>query len=256
MPRPQKCRRICHMPYVRSFCPDGSCDGGPILLMLDEYEVIRLVDLERKTHEQCAAQMDVSRSTVQEIYESARRKLAACLIHGRRLVISGGSYRVCGGSEQNRCGQCALVKDTDLKYEPGKGECNMKIAVTYENGQIFQHFGHTSEFKIYNVEEGKVIGAEVVSTNGSGHGALASFLMSNGVDTLICGGIGGGAQMALAENGIKLYGGVNGSADEAVNALLAGNLGYNPNVHCSHHDHEHGGAHSCGSHGCGKHGCH
>ncbi len=89
------------------------------------------------------------------------------------------------------------------------------------------------------------------------HGALAGFLMQHGVDALICGGIGGGAQAALAEAGIKLYGGVSGDADAAVNALLSGNLGYNPNVHCDHHDHEHGtGGHTCGNHGCGNHGCH
>ena len=129
----------------------------------------------------------------------------------------------------------------------------MRIAVTYENGQIFQHFGHTEAFKIYDVENGAV---EVVDTNGSGHGALAGFLSENGVDTLICGGIGGGAQMALATAGIQLYGGVAGDADEAVQALLAGTLGYNPNVRCSHHDHEHGEGHTCGQHGCGNHGCH
>ena len=114
----------------------------------------------------------------------------------------------------------------------------MKIAVTYENGEIFQHFGHTEAFKIYDIADGKVVSAEVVDTNGSGHGALAGFLVAHGVDTLICGGIGGGAQNALAQAGIRLFGGVSGNADEAVNALLAGNLGYNPNVHCDHHDHE------------------
>ena len=132
----------------------------------------------------------------------------------------------------------------------------MRIAVTYENGQIFQHFGHTEAFKIYDVENGVVKNSVVVPTNGSGHGALAGFLSENSVDTLICGGIGGGAQMALTTAGIQLYGGVTGDADEAVQALLAGTLGYNPNVHCSHHDHEHGEGHTCGDHGCGNHGCH
>ena len=133
----------------------------------------------------------------------------------------------------------------------------MKIAVTYENGQIFQHFGHTAEFKLYDIEDGKVTSEQVVSTNGSGHGALAGFLAVNKVDVLICGGIGGGAQNALAQAGIKLYGGVSGSADDAVNSFLSGTLGYNPDVRCSHHEHEHGeGGHTCGSHGCGSHGCH
>ena len=131
----------------------------------------------------------------------------------------------------------------------------MKIAVTYENGQIFQHFGHTEQFKIYETADGKVTKAQIVPTLGNGHGALAGFLTMNGVDTLICGGIGGGAQMALAQAGIKLYGGVSGSADEAVIALLSGTLGYDPNVKCDHHEHNDSG-HNCGSHSCGGHSCH
>ena len=83
----------------------------------------------------------------------------------------------------------------------------MKIAVTYENGRIFQHFGHTEQFKVYEVENGMIASTQVVDTNGSGHGALAGFLTDHQVDTLICGGIGGGAQAALAQAGIKLYGG-------------------------------------------------
>lgn len=132
----------------------------------------------------------------------------------------------------------------------------MKIAVTYENGRVFQHFGHTEQFKLYEADNGRVISAEVISTNGSGHGALAELLKLQGVDTLICGGIGGGAQSALAAAGIRLFGGVSGEADEAVQALLAGTLGYDPNVRCDHHDHAYGaGGHACGTHGCGAHGC-
>ena len=131
----------------------------------------------------------------------------------------------------------------------------MKIAVTYESGQIFQHFGHTEQFKIYEAVDGKVINEQIVPTLGNGHGALAGFLTMNGVDTLICGGIGGGAQMALAQAGIKLYGGVSGSADDAVTAFLGGTLGYDPNVKCGHHEHGDGG-HNCGSHSCGNHSCH
>lgn len=131
----------------------------------------------------------------------------------------------------------------------------MKIAVAYDNNEIFQHFGHSEQFKIYDVEDNKVIKSEVVTTEGAGHGAIVQFLVDHNVDTLICGGIGGGAKSALAENNIKLFGGVSGNADEAVNDLLAGELSYNPNISCSHHDHVHGEeAHTCGAHGCGK--CH
>ena len=136
----------------------------------------------------------------------------------------------------------------------------MKIAVTYEEGQVFQHFGHTEQFKVYEVQDGKVLGSEVRSAEGSGHGALAGLLKSWGVDALLCGGIGGGARMALQEAGIALYGGVQGAADAAVEAFLAGSLHFDPNAACNHHHeggehHCHGeGAHSCGHHG-GEHHC-
>ena len=128
----------------------------------------------------------------------------------------------------------------------------MRIAVPYDNGAVFQHFGRTSAFKFYDVENGEIRASAVHSTNGSGHGALAGFLKDNGVDTLICGGIGGGAQTALSQTGIRLYGGVSGSAAEAVRALLDGTLAYDPAVRCDHHAHDH--THTCGSGGCG-HGC-
>ncbi len=127
----------------------------------------------------------------------------------------------------------------------------MKIAVTYENGQVYQHFGHTEQFKVYTVEEGKIVSSEVVGTNGQGHGALAQVLTSLQAEVLICGGIGGGAQAALASAGIKLYGGVTGDADAAVEALLAGNLAYVPDIRCSHHEGEHHGE-NCGGHHHGE----
>ena len=131
-----------------------------------------------------------------------------------------------------------------------KGEQIMRIAVTYEDGKVFQHFGHTQQFKIYDVDNQKVVKSEVVDTMGSGHGALAGFLTNLNVDVLICGGIGQGAKNALASMNIKLYGGVSGEADDVVEALLNDQLEYNENVQCSHH--EHGHDHSCGEH---KHHC-
>ena len=127
----------------------------------------------------------------------------------------------------------------------------MIIAATYDNGVIFQHFGRTEFFKLYQVEEGKVISSRVISSNGSGHGALAGVLADNGVDVLICGGIGGGAQSALAQAGIEICAGAQGDADAAVEAYLAGEL-VNAGVTCDHH---HGEEHTCGDHGCGEHGC-
>ncbi|MCQ2526677.1 MAG: FKBP-type peptidyl-prolyl cis-trans isomerase [Lachnospiraceae bacterium] len=125
----------------------------------------------------------------------------------------------------------------------------MKIAVTYDNGEVFQHFGHSQEFKVYDVQDGKVVSSEIVGAEGQGHGALAALLEGKGIDVLICGGIGGGAQAALAEQGIELCSGAAGDADKAVEAYLAGEL-ENGGVNCNHH----GEGHTCGSEegGCGS----
>ena len=126
----------------------------------------------------------------------------------------------------------------------------MKIAVTHENGNVFQHFGHTEEFKVYEVEDGQVVSSAIVGSGGSGHGALAGLLAGQDIDVLICGGIGGGAQAALEEQGIELCAGASGSADEAVAAYLRGEL-VNTGANCDHH----GGNHSCHDHGSSQ-SCH
>lgn len=130
----------------------------------------------------------------------------------------------------------------------------MKIAIPYEDGQVFQHFGHTAAFKIYTIENGAIVSSQVLSSGGAGHGALAAVLGQGGIQALICGGIGGGARMALADYGIAVYGGVSGDADEAAQAFADGCLDFDPEARCSHHDH--GEGHSCGNHGCGSHSCH
>lgn len=258
MARPRRCRRICMEPAYDRFTPGGISSSENVLLTFDEYEAIRLIDFEKRTHEQCAAQMDISRTTVTEIYEAARYKIADGLINGKTLLITGGHYRLCDGSASSCChGYCRRTVYSPENTQPEmKGTNQMRIAVPYENGQVFQHFGHTEQFKLYDVENGQIVNSQVVNTNGQGHGALAWFLTQAKADALICGGIGGGAQAALAEAGIQLFGGVSGSADEAVRAYLDGTLGYDPNVRCSHHEHEH----SCheDKHGCGGNGgrCH
>ena len=257
MPRPRKCRRVCQIPRTCAFVPSERGELPPVVLSVDEYETIRLIDREGLSQEACGEQMHIARTTVQQIYASARGKLAEMLVEGLPLKIEGGDYRICGGENgRKNCRKC-FKGEKSLNTMKAKGEATMKIAVTYENGLIFQHFGHTQQFKVYDVEAGRVVDARVVDTNGSGHGALAGVLNDLQADILICGGIGGGAQMALAEAGIQLYGGVAGEADAAVEALLAGKLNFNPNVRCDHHgeNHHHGG--SCGDHGCGgEHHCH
>ena len=247
MPRKQRCRRIGSYPNCFEFSPEELAAGAPVVMTLDEFETIRLLDREGLTQEQCAERMGVSRPTVTAIYDSARKKVAEALVDGKRLLLRGGSYQLHGQSAPNIS---------------QKGTNQMRIAVTYENGEIFQHFGHTEQFKLYDAEDGKIVREQIVDTNGSGHGALAGFLKAAQADALICGGIGMGARNALAEAGIQLYGGVTGSADAAAQALAQGNLQFDPDAKCDHHGHHHGEDHDCGHHGhhhgeghdCGHHG--
>ena len=228
------------MPVYCSFSPDDITPDESVRMTVDEYEAVRLLDAEGLTQEACADRMNVARTTVTAIYDSARKKIADAIVHGKRLLIAGG------------CCEFAPTENDQNIME--KGSDTMRIAVTYENGEVFQHFGHSEQFKLYDVENGKIVSEQVVDTNGSGHGALAGFLQSAKVDALICGGIGMGAQMALADAGIRLYAGVQGSADAAAKALAEGTLNYDLDARCDHHGHHHDG--DCGHDHCADHHCH
>ena len=238
--RREKLRRVGVIPEYRGFTPDGLASGDAIDMTVDELEVLRLCDLEGLNQEAVAQQMGIARATVAAICSRAHRKVADALVNGRALVIEGGNIAY------------SPIASTTAAW-PAKEVGTMRVATTYDNGNIFMHFGRSEQFKIYDIQDGKVLNEQVVGTGGTGHGALAGLLANGGVDTLICGGIGGGAQAALAAAGIQLFGGVSGDADEAVLRFVSGNLNYNPEVRCSHHAHEH----SCGEHRCGenKNGC-
>ena len=245
MPRPKRCRYIDAYPEFWSFSAEREEQGKAeeeIRLSLDEFESIRLIDYQRMTQEQCAEKMGVARTTVTAIYESARGKLAECLVEGKTLRIGGGEYRLHPQGAEN-------VTE--------KGENILRVAVTYEAGEVFQHFGHTEQIKLYDIEDGEIKESQVISTNGHGHGALAGFLKECGADVLICGGIGMGARNALAEAEIKLCAGVQGDADQAAREFAEDSLAYSEDANCDHHGH-HGQGHECGHHTCGHQGgsCH
>ena len=246
MPRPKRCRRICGFPDFWSFAPEGAegtdTEGTieTIDFMLDEYETVRLIDYSRMTQEECAKVMGVSRATVAGIYERARFKMADAMVNGKRLRITGGAYRI-----------DSIPASEKLK---ARGKSIMRIAVTYENEMVGQHFGRTEFFKIYDVEDGEIVYSKVIDTNGNGHGALAGFLRAAEVEVLICGGIGMGARNFLSEVGIKLLPGVTGKADEVIKDYIEGHLDYDPDTECHHHDHE--GGHNCHSGNCETHKCH
>ena len=173
MPRPCKRRRVCRMPGCVRFGPMGSREesGPEISMTVDEYEAIRLIDLLGLSQEECAARMNVARTTAQAIYNSARLKLAQFLVYEGALHIGGGEYNLCSGWDETCPHAQCMQKESQMKEEN-----IMRIAVTYQAGQVFQHFGHSEQFKIYDIQDGKVNVSLVVDTNGSGHGALADFL--------------------------------------------------------------------------------
>ena len=188
MPRPTKCRRVCYFPEILEFSPAGEVSGQPITLTVDEFETIRLIDKERLSQEECGAQLGVGRTTAQKIYETARKKLADALVCGCSLKIEGGDFRLCSDSADVCYKKDCIRRQIQKKYKIEKGANTMRIAVTYENGNVFQHFGHTGQFKLYDIQDGRVIKSELIDTNGSGHGALAGILSAVKADVLICGG--------------------------------------------------------------------
>ena len=225
MPRPSRCRRVCCEPDIRGFAPDKCCVADPVVLLVEEYECVRLIDLKKRTHDQCARQMQISRTTVTEIYEKARFKIADALINGKRLVIDGGNYRVCQESDCCGCaGRCPRRSPARSAPFGQQGVFPMKVAVPFKNDNIFAHFGMAPAFKVYTVHQDGIAASELVPAGGHGHGAMVNLLVKNGVDTVICGGLGGGAVSALAQAGITLYAGNEGPADEAVRCLIAGRL--------------------------------
>ncbi len=132
----------------------------------------------------------------------------------------------------------------------------MRIALTTENDRIFQHFGKCGLFTIFTVEDGKITEKKTVTTEGRGHGSLGNFLKEQGVNVLICGGIGGGARNMMADNNIQLIYGITGSVDQAMELYLTGQLASDETAKCDHH---HGdGEHECHGHhhGDGEHQCH
>ena len=203
-------------------------------LLLEEWEALRLVDYAGMEQAQAALSMRISRQSVQMLVSSARTKLA-------RAVVEGLPLQIIGTQEQNN--------QTDFRYEERISK--MKIAVTAQHTQVFPHFGRTPEFYLVTAEDGKIIEEKIIAAPAEGHGALVGFLISQGVDTLICGGIGGGAVNGLRAAGIQVYAGASGSAKEQVLSLLSGQLPQQGEANCDHHDehdHEHQHGHGCGHH--------
>lgn len=240
MPRKPGPKIIRAMPAARIFLPSSyppdDARGG-IFLLLEEWEALRLVDYAGMEQSQAARSMGISRQSVQMLVSSARGKLARAVVEGLALRIQGESN---------------LTNKNDTLSM--KRNSTMKIAVTAQNDQVFPHFGRTPEFYVVSAENGKIIEEGTLPAPAEGHGALVGFLVEQGTDALICGGVGGGAVNSLRAAGIQIYAGAAGPVKEQVLSLLSGHLPQQGEANCDHHDeHGHGHGHGHGGEGCGHH---
>jgi predicted DNA-binding protein (UPF0251 family)/predicted Fe-Mo cluster-binding NifX family protein len=238
MPRPILLKSIRGEPNARSFIAGDERiprEGPSITLNLEEWECLRLVDYQSLDQDEAAKSMEVSRQTLQNLLRSARQKVARALVEVLPLYIRDGHYKF-------------TKKESEPKINRSE---EMKIAVTCFQDEVFAHFGRTPEFAVFQTENGKIVKEERVAAPAEGHGALAGFLLSQNVDTLICGGIGGGANNALRTAGIEVFAGATGKVREQVESLLAGHLPKTGEANCDHSDNEHGNDHEgdCGHHG-------
>jgi len=238
MPRTPAPKTIRSAPIARAFLP-STADTDPgqsaIHLLLEEWEALRLVDYLGVEQSAAAESMNISRQSVQMLLASARSKIARAIVEGQSLQIQ------------------AAPKITLSKILANQRNLKMKIAVTCQDKQVFPHFGRTPEFYIVSAEDGKIISEQFVAAPAQGHGALVGFLADQGVDCLICGGIGGGAVNSFRAAGIQIYAGASGEVKEQVLSLLSGQLPEQGEANCDHHGEGHDHHHEHGEGGCGHH---
>lgn len=239
MPRPRKCRRVCQLPGAPEFVPvDGAEDAQPIVLTVDEFEAIRLIDGENYSQEQCGGCMCIARATVQQIVDSAHRKIALALVEGRPLKISGGEYCLC--AEDAPCCEHCRAGNTVR----GKGGIAMKIVVAAMGNEVAGHFGYCENFRIYEIEGKTIVHEESIPNPGHRPGFLPNFLGDLGASVVIAGGMGENAAGIFAHRKIETILGAKGDARTAVEAYLRGELHSDASAcHRHEHGHEHGHEH-------------
>lgn len=237
MPRKTCLKIIRSNPPVKSFLPShGECAPGQhdVSLLLEEWEALRLVDYAGMEQRQAALSMGISRQSVQMLVSSGRAKIARAIVEGLPLNITG-----------------TLDNTIYLPLQQDERVRSMHIAVAAHHTEVFPHFGRTPEFYMVTAEDGKITNEAILPAPAEGHGALVGFLVQQGVDTVICGGIGAGAINGLRSAGIRVYAGASGSAKEQVLSLLSGVLPLQGEANCEHHEgHEH---HHNHGQGCSHH---
>ena len=226
MPRPRKCRRVCGLPGNLEFVPiDGG--GEPVELTVDEFETIRLIDLEDLSQEECGQRMDVARTTVQQIYTGARRKLAQVLVEGRPLKIQGGDYRICEGVE-GRCAFCHKCRRVETEQHEHRGGKIVKIAIPVDDTKknVCVSFGRAPYFLFKDMVTGEeqLLENPAAESNGGAGVQAAQFVVDNDADTLITVRCGENAGNVFKAAEVQVYKSQGESMEENLEAIKDGRL--------------------------------
>ena len=202
MPRPRKCRKVCQMPRINEFLPagEGAADTA-VILTVDEYEALRLIDREGFSQEECSGYMHVARTTVQLIYNSARKKLADALVEGRPLRIEGGDYQICDGREDT----CGVPLDENKQ--------DVCIVLSRAPYFLFRDNG-----------EDKIVENPAAQAQGGAGIQAAQFLADSNIDVLITVRCGENAAEVLKAADIQIYKSVNKAAADDLTAWESGKM--------------------------------
>lgn len=227
MPRPRKCRKVCQLPEIREFQPIGEnvCHSA-VILSVDEYEAIRLIDKQSFSQEECGGYMQIARTTVQLIYDSARKKLAEALVCGLPLKIEGGDFKLCDGKEEYcGCGGCRMHRRRQILLQH-KENGKMRIAIPLdENKQDICIVLSRAPYFLFQDEDSKNIVENPAADAQGGAGIQAAqFLVDNAVNVLITVRCGQNAADVFTAAGMKIYKSAGKTASEDLEAFAKGRL--------------------------------
>ncbi|MBR5577774.1 MAG: DUF134 domain-containing protein [Lachnospiraceae bacterium] len=203
MARPKKYRKICHFPKTLTFLPVGNrSNKEPVILTIDEYETLRLIDREGRSQEECSTSMKVARTTVQMIYASARKKVADAIVEGRSLEIEGGDYDLCNGEKSYCSRQDCHKKMLYEQYQ--KPEGITRIALAVREGVMAEEVEKASQIKLIDMKANQISHSHLLDFGYENQESLADYLHILHVDELICNGIKEHDRNGLEEIGIHL----------------------------------------------------
>lgn len=238
MPRPKKCRKVCQMPEIREFQPVGkSLCQSAVVLSVDEYEAIRLIDKQGFSQEECGRYMQIARTTVQAIYDSARKKLAEALVSGLPLKIEGGDIKLCDGKEEYcGCGGCRRhrLRQILMQYKEG-GKMRIALPLDENKQDICVALSRAPYFLFYDEDAQTIVENPAANAQGGAGIQAAQFLVDNGVKVLITVRCGQNSADVFTAVGMKIYKSVGKTAFEDLNAFEEGRLEELTHFHGEYH---------------------